>query len=116
MLSFNAPKNFKRGKYILGRYRIKDLILIIGLLFISVLSVIVYLNVFSSQNILLNVAVVFVLMIPALIAFVLFIPMPVYFNIFDYISSFFYYQSKQKKWKWEGVHLYEDYEEKDKIK
>ena len=114
MLSFNAPKNFKRGKYILGRYRIKDMLIIIGLLLVSVLAVIIYLNSFASLNIILNVVIVSILMIPALIAFVLFIPMPVYFNIFDYIGAFFYYQSKQKKWKWEGVHLYEDYEETDK--
>lgn len=102
---FNAPKNFKRGKYILGRFRIIDLAFIIALTVFSIFSVILYLNLFASKEIIMNVIVVMLFLLPLLIAFLLFIPMPVYFNVLEYIKSFFFFQKKQKKFKWEGIHL-----------
>lgn len=111
-LIFNSPKNFKRGKYILNRFRLSDLLFIVGITVLSVILIVAYLNTFHN-NIMLNLIVVLILMIPMLTIYLLFLPMPVFFNVLEFIKTFLFYQSKQKKWKWEGIHQFEEGIEED---
>ena len=52
---FNAPKNFKSGRLILGRYRWIDLILLLSGILISLLSMIIYVGTLRQNNLLVVV-------------------------------------------------------------
>lgn len=108
---FSTPKNFKRGKYIFNRFRVSDAAIILVTIILSILSIILYLNLFQQQNMLLNLIVVIVLLLPILIVYILFLPLPVYFNVLDYLKVFFAFYKKQKIWKWEGVYQFESKDE-----
>lgn len=105
---FNSPKNFKRGKYIFNRYRYFDITVILSTIGISIFLLIVFLNYFSDKNIILNLLISALILSPIVIVYLLYLPMPVYFNFLDYIKAFFFYTNKQKKWKWEGIHQFEE--------
>lgn len=110
---FNAPKNFKRGQYLFGRYRIPDVICLLSITIVSVISVVIFLNIFQSKSILVNLIVVIVFLLPIAVVYILYMPMPTYFNVLEYIKSFVYFHRKQKQFKWEGIHQFnkDDFEE-----
>ena len=118
ILVFNTPKNFKRGKYLLSRYRLKDLVIMVAIMLISLAAIIVYLTLFPDQDMQIHLLVVILLLLPIGGVYLLFMSMPVYLNLFEYITAFFFFRRKQKKFKWEGIYLDEkevmiDYEESE---
>lgn len=105
---FQAPQNFKKGRYILNRYRPSDALIIIGTLLITILAIISYLNIFKNNSILVNLLFFLIMILPILVVYILFTPLPTYFNVLDFIKSFLNFQQKQKRWKWEGIHQFDD--------
>lgn len=105
---FNSPKNFKRGKYIFGRFRLLDAAVILVVFFTSLSLMILYLNVFQSKNILMNLIMVLIFLIPDLVVYILFMPMPVYLNILEYLNAFKKFHTRQRRFKWEGIHQFDE--------
>ncbi|MFV0380761.1 MAG: hypothetical protein ACK5KR_00780 [Breznakia sp.] len=109
-LVFINSKNFKKGQYILNKYRKKDLFFILLIVVISVFLVAVYLNIFIQNNIILDAIIVSLLLLPIGIAFILYLPMPTYFNVLDFLKVTFLWLFKSKKWEWIGIYKGEDKE------
>lgn len=102
-MNFYSPNNFKNGRLIFNRYRIKDLLLFAAALIFSILAIIITLNVLRIFHPIL----LFIEIIPACIAFFLIQPLGVYHNFMLYFLCFLSYLEHQKNYIWEGVYKYE---------
>ena len=111
LLIFKTSKNFKRGLFIMNRYRLSDLVIILSTVVISILSIILYLNLTNQPEMLIKFMVVVALLLPVLTVYLLFMPMPTYFNILDFLKVWIKWKFKQKLWLWEGIHQFDNYEE-----
>lgn len=110
---FQVPQNFKRGQYILNRYRKSDAAIIMSTSLFSIISIISYLNIFKNNSVLTNLLIFFILILPVFVIYILFTPLPTYFNVLEYLKTRVYFMRKQKRFKWEGIHQFEeeDYQE-----
>lgn len=106
--SFNTTKNFKRGQYILNRYRWTDCIAILSTIVFSVAAILVWLNVFASKTAVINIIMIIVLLLPIGIIYLLFMPMPTYFNVLDFLVNAMKWLMKKKVYKWEGIHQFDE--------
>lgn len=109
-LIFKTSKNFKRGLFIMNRYRPSDMVIILSTIAFSVLSIILYLNLVDESETLIKLIIVGLLLLPVLAVYLLFMPMPTYFNVLDFLKVWVRWQFKQKVWKWEGIHQFDYYE------
>lgn len=110
MMNFYSPNNFKNGRLIFNRYRMKDLLIFAIALIISILSIIITLNVFRIFHPIL----LFVEILPAVITFFLIQSLGIYHNFMLYFLCFFSYIERQKNYIWEGVYKYEIEKEQSK--
>lgn len=102
---FNAPKNFKSGRLILGRYRWIDLILLLSGILISLLSMIIYAGTLRQNNLL----VVVVLFLPAAITYTLTMPTNgVYHNNLEFLRLLRKYSKSKRTYIWEGIYKEDD--------
>ncbi len=99
-MEFNSPRNFKNGKYIMNRYRIKDLIILVGGVVVSAVLISLYVNLMQSFNLIILV----LLFIPALISILLTFSTPIYHNFYEFIKLFLRSKLNQRNFKWEGYH------------
>ena len=99
-MQFNSPKNFKKGRLIANRYRPIDLLIAGIAIAMTLSSEMIYLLLMNGKHI----AVLATLCIPALIGVCLLIPFEIYHNPIEMIKLYMVYQTKQKKFIWEGVH------------
>lgn len=99
-LKFNTAKNFKKSSYILGRWRLKDFIVMILSLLMAIVYIISYA---SSQKGSSNlIYIVFILCI-GILPLVLFMPIANYFNAYKFITTSIKYVVKKKRYHWKGV-------------
>ncbi|MEG1065928.1 MAG: hypothetical protein RSD85_00095 [Erysipelotrichaceae bacterium] len=101
---FNSPKNFKRGQYILGRYRKTDIIILISTTIISILAIVSFLSAFKL-SLIVNALIVLILLLPMVTVYILFMPLPIYLNVLELLKAYLFYSSKQKRFKWEGIYI-----------
>ncbi len=98
---FHAPKNFKSGRLILGRYRIIDLIILVAGIVLSLLSIIIYVGVLQHNS----PFMVLVMLLPAVICFILtFSTGGIYHNMATLLYIGFIYLKSTKTYQWEGVY------------
>ena len=100
MMIFRTPNNFKMGKYILNKYKLKSFVLLIAAALLCVFLFVVIalywpkmLNPFSAIGILL------IFFIP----YVLLSPIALYFNVATAIEVLFKHLTKTKEYRWEGI-------------
>ena len=77
----------------------------VAIMLISLAAIIAYLTLFPDQDMQIHLLVVILLLLPIGGVYLLFMSMPVYLNLFEYITAFFFFRRKQKKFKWEGIYL-----------
>ena len=98
-MQFISPKNYKRGMYILNKYRLKDIVIQVVILSICTTGLITYLNVLNGKNLFIIICIVSI----CILGLLLFTPMPFYLNLYDWIQAKMHFQLKQKNYKYEGV-------------
>lgn len=113
-LIFNTSRNFKRGLYIFNRYRKSDMVVIISVVCLCVAAIVIFLNASANIDVLVRLVVVLVFLLPILGVYLLYMPMPTYFNVLDFLKVYVRWIFKQKTWKWEGIHLFDDEDGGDK--
>lgn len=99
---FFTPNNFKSGKLIFNRFRIIDLVIVIGLFALSFVSFFMYVQFAEKINYLILIGT----LIPAAIAFFLTMRFPVQHNYLEYQKIKMKYYSSQKNFVWEGVYRF----------
>ena len=102
-IMFRTPEDFKKSKYILGKYRIKDLLILIGGFTVSFILVYVF---FSSNFIKGIPGIVFMLLIAALpgaLGAFLTLPNEGFHNVMGHLHTLYLFQSKYvKRYGWSG--------------
>lgn len=99
-MTFNSPKNFKRGRLINNRYRPIDLIIAIVTSAISIVMMLAYLLGFQGRNI----AIILILLFPAVVAITLIMPMAIYHNLLEFLKVISIFNNSKKKYIWEGIY------------
>ena len=104
-MTFNAPKNFKRGRLIANRYTMTDLIIAsAGVIFSLALEIFFLLNVKDSTKI--NLFVAILLLIPAGIAVLFVVPNGIYHNIFTFLLLKIMNLRQNRKYIYGGIRQY----------
>lgn len=103
-LVFTAPKNFKKGRLILGRYRVIDLTILISSILFTVLSTIIYVTYVKDFHPLILVGLV----LPSAIAYALTFPCGVYHNYIIRLKNIFWFYRKNQKYIWEGIYQHDE--------
>ena len=110
-MTFNAPKNFKRGRLIANRYTISDLIIAsAGVVLSLVLEIFFLLNIRDNAKI--NLFVAILLLIPAGIAVLFVVPNGIYHNIFTFLLLKIMNLRQNRKYIYGGIIYYVSDEEK----
>lgn len=110
-MTFNAPKNFKRGRLIANRYTIADLIIAsAGVILSLLLEIFFLLNV--KDNAKINLFVAILLLIPAGIAVLFVVPNGIYHNIFTFLLLKIMNLRQNRKYIYGGIRYYVSDEEK----
>lgn len=102
-MQFIAPKNFKNGRLIQGRWRLWELVAMLITIAISSLSVITYATIGGK-----NIALIIALLLPSAIAWIGTMNNGIYHNVFTLIATHIRFLKKKKIYIWEGVHLTDD--------
>lgn len=100
ILSFTAPKNFKSGRLIMGRFRWIDLLILIAGGTFSFLGEIVYVG-FLNQT---NYLIIFLLIFPAAISFLLTASANVYHNNLLFLKMAIDFVTSNRVYLWEGIY------------
>lgn len=113
-MMFYAPKSFKSGKLIFGRFRIKDLIFFLSCCAFSLVSCIIYVLNLKETSI-VTLFIIFLLLLPSAIAFLLTMDFGVYHNIGEFLIEFIKFQFlKPWKYSWEGIYKLNDKSKEEK--
>lgn len=99
ILSFVAPKSFKKGTLILGMFTIKDVLVIAtvgGITFLSFLTYAV-----TTERI--NILILFLFFIPLLVLSIFYIPLNHFHNTSTFLKLFIQYATRKKKYIYGGV-------------
>lgn len=97
------PKNYKSGKYILGKYKLSDFIFLWGFIVFALLMLII-----TAITEKFSVGVLLLLVLLVLIPAILTLPISIYHNPMIYLKQVIIYRNKPKKYYWKGIHEYED--------
>lgn len=100
------PANAKRGNLIFNIFRVFDLIL-----FLSGVGFSLLLLSFVDTS---NLFFLIIVCLPGCICSLLVLPIPNYHNVLCVLQSIFEFYSKQRKYKWRGWCLYEQFKENNK--
>lgn len=100
ILSFTAPKNFKSGRLIMGRFRWIDLLILIAGSTFSFLGEIVYVGFLNQTNILIILLLIF----PAAISFLLTASTNVYHNNLLFLKMAIDFVTSNRVYLWEGIY------------
>ena len=102
---YTAPSNFKRGKLIVGSYKVSDLIIIGVGVIIAVGGIL--LSVFTLEGIARYFGMALFLFI-GLVAWFITISFPAYHNMLGYLLEMYDYLISQKAYPFEGVIYYDE--------
>ena len=105
---FTMPSNFKRGKLIVGSYRISDLAILGSGLIIAVFGFLI--SIFTLKGIAMAIGIVLFMSI-GFLSWFLTIPFPAYHNMLGWMMEMYDFLLSQKMYPFEGVIYYD--EEKD---
>lgn len=98
--SFTSPKNFKKGRLILNKYRASDLIVISVATVITLIVVLSYLT-FDGKNFIF----VLIALLPLGIILLLFTtPSAFYHNLFTFLEQFFIFHKNKRSYIWKGIY------------
>ncbi|MEG0359922.1 MAG: hypothetical protein RR598_11710 [Anaerorhabdus sp.] len=103
---FRTPNNFKKGAYVLRKYRVKDIIFMVVSIFASLISMLVYMSYFKT----INIFVLLLLLLPGAISFLFCTPLPIYFNLWERIKFEYRYYRSTKKYYWAGIYQFDEAE------
>ena len=108
------PENFKKGKFILNRFRVVDLLIII-LGSLAGVCLLIGSVIIASQikNLMLAIAGISIALIIIFTVFVLTLNLPYYHNVLGKFICFIRFHTKTHAYKWKGVD-YVNYEEERK--
>lgn len=98
-MKFIAPKNFKNGRKILNRFKIKDLVFLSIIDLFSFVLAIVY--IYSSKN--KNIVVILLFSLPPIIAYLLTMPFGIHHNVLTFLKVILRFLRSKKKYYWEGI-------------
>lgn len=100
---FRTPEDFKKSKYILGKYRIKDLLILIGGFALSFLLI----YIFFSNNFIKGIAGIVIMLLiatlPGVLAAFLTLPNEGFHNVMGHLHTLSIFQTKYvKRYGWSG--------------
>ena len=99
-MEFYAPKSFKKGRLINGKYRVIDVIwMTVGIVLTAGLNI-TYMAVLNGRNWL----IFSLFCLPALLAMFLTMPAGIDHNMFELFVVIWRYWRKEKEYFWEGIH------------
>ncbi len=102
-MDFIAPKNFKSGRLLSNKYTWFDLgLLTIGVI-VSVVLEALFVIFFLSDNLIINIAVVSLLALPAIIVFGLVQPNGIYHNFLTFFRLLIIHIGSPKTYIWGGL-------------
>lgn len=106
------PENFKKGNYIFNRFRVVDLVLLVGACVVGLITILSSLFLASDMaNPVIGFVGIGMGCVMILLGILLTIPLPYYHNVLGKIMCILRYTAKEKTFKWKGVN-YKNYEEK----
>lgn len=100
---FFTPKNFKNGRFILLKYRWRDLLFAIIGVAVSTILVVGYVTIFSEYNI----ALILLMLLPAGTSLMLVMPFGIYHNVMEFFKMTLKSMNESKTYTWEGIYKYE---------
>lgn len=106
---FRTPEDFKKSKFIMGKYRVQDLaILLFGVTTAFLLVIVIFSN-DLIVNPTLRIIALIAIAIVGLLSAVLTLPFAGYHNVLIHLKILFYFHSKYiKRYIWSG-HDYRDF-------
>lgn len=99
MMTFNCPRNFKKGRLIANRFRWIDLIIAGSGITVSVVSIMLYISVTHGAAPL----VIGALLLPGIICFILVSPAGIYHNVLEFIIVVVHYIRSIRVFTYGGV-------------
>lgn len=106
---FNSPKNFKRGRLVNNRYRIRDLVFAGAGVSITLMLLLIYVLFLKGRAVIMMV----VIALPAVVTVTAITPLGIYHNLLEYTKLGLYYSQERKKYIWEGIYKYRVVEEEE---
>ncbi len=103
-LRFTAPKDFKKGRLILGRFRLIDLIILIVSILFSLIGTIMYITLVKH----FHIGVLLLFMLPGVLAYALTFPAGIYHNYLMWIKVYIRQWQEPKQYIWEGVYQHDE--------
>lgn len=105
-MTFFAPKDFKKGRLIMNRYRKIDILIVLVFAIITIPTMLISL---TSETV--NIPLFF-LSLTILIFVVFFVqPFHIYHNFLVFFSLLYRYFRREKKYIWYGIVKYQEFEE-----
>ena len=105
-MEFNAPKNFKRGRLIAGRYTVADLLIAGGGILLSfLLELFFFLNLLSA-GVARNLVFAILFLMPGMISILFILPAGIYHHVFTFLELKIITLGRPKTYIYEGVRYY----------
>ena len=98
-MNFYAPKDFKKGRLIVNRYRFIDIVIMIISFLLSFSMCIFYAGL--SKHV--NIFVILIMIVPGVLGLFLVQPFGIYHNFFIYFQVITNYYLKERKYIWGGI-------------
>ncbi len=105
-MEFNAPKNFKRGRLIAGRYTVADLLIAGGGILLSFLLELFFFLNLLSVGVARNLVFAILFLIPGMISILFILPAGIYHNVFTFLELKIITAGRPKTYIYEGVRYY----------
>ena len=112
MIVGHAPKNYKRGKFIMGRFTVLQLLTLLGCCAFSLFGCIMFSMYSKSMAVEWRITFFAVLLMPAVFAYAATFPMGIYHNLLNLTMLWIRHLKKVRKYSWEGIYQVEPEEHK----
>ena len=107
-IHFICPKDFKSGKYFFSKYRIIDLVILIGGAITGlIISLLLFQIAIALKSIVFAITILFLGGIMIGILFILVTKISYYHNILEWMFVLFEYLTRKKAYSWKGI-IYTD--------
>lgn len=107
MIIGHAPKNYKRGKFIMGRFTLLQLLTFLGCCAFSLFGCVIFSIYAKSGPLETRILVLCLLILPAVIGYIATFSMGIYHNMANFFIIWIRYLKKEKKYSWEGIYQIE---------